>query len=234
MPADLPPQYTAAPAASSHGALGAAPSPPPQSQQVFRIAAAPDFSLLASPLSWDVFEPEPGVFEVLPTLQTLRYTPGQKGVAQVKDPLTGHWVGNPSRAIAQLGQRGFIEVPRHWLVDLFDAHGNPIGQRQGYTHKIQGHQGAVHLDVFTRPYGVGDQTFFEKDRKGWFIFLRRVRDELLGGAPDPNVARALQIKLENMARVAGEKAHRSPSASRVCDQIKEKLGAFESKKKGKK
>jgi hypothetical protein len=232
MPADLPPQY--APQSASLGSLGAAPSAPPQAVRVFRIAPSPDFSLMASPLAWDVFEVEPGVFEVLPTLQTLRYTPGQKGVAQVKDPHTGHWVGNPGRALANLQQRGLIEVPRSWMVDLFNADGDPIGQRQGYTHKIQGHQGAVHLDVFTRPYALGDQTFFERDRKGWFIFLRRVRDELLGGAPDPNVARSLQLKLENMARVAGEKAHRSPSASRVCDQIKEKLGAFESKKKGKK
>ena len=92
----------------------------------------------------------------------------------------------------------------------------------------------MHLSVFERPYDLGGQTFIERDNTGWWVFLRRIRDELLGGPPDPQVKKALQMKLQGMARMSGEKAHASPSAKRTCDIISDKLEAFNTPKKGKK
>jgi hypothetical protein len=222
MPANLP----------SLGALGSDPAPPPRQQITYNLPPQSDFSYMASPVMWDVFETDAGP-EILPSLSLLRYTPGQSGVRQVKD-INGKWAGDPTAAIAHRQRRGYVPVPKTWRVDLFNAAGEKIGEKTGYTHCVQGRRGKVHLSAFDRPYDLGGSTFIERDNAGWWVFLRRVRDELLNGGPDPQVKAALRAKLEQLGRMAGEKAHASPSARRTCDQIAEKLKAFDPPARGKK
>jgi hypothetical protein len=217
MPANLP-------------ALGAAPAPPPAALEVYRLSPAANFAYIADPTSWDVFKTAEG-WEVLPILETFSYYPGQKDVAAVKDPVSGKWVGNPSRGLNRKRGRGKVIVPTDWTVQLFDRDGNLLGERQGYVHALNGHRGKVHLNVWTRPYKMGEAVYKESDTVGFHTFLRRVRDELLGGGPNPEVKNALRAKLAELLRLA---SGRNPDSPRAL-VLREKIAALDAppKKKGK-
>ena len=228
MPADLPPQtgQRSAPSLATGpgvGAFGEAPAPPPRARQVYNLPPASDFSLVANPTRWDVFMTEDGP-EILPALSKLSYYPDQKGVRQVTD-VDGKIVGDPSRALATLAAHGKVAVPKDWTVNCYHRDGSLMASRVGYVHRLQGARGPVHMDVWNRPYAVGSATHTERDEKGYHEFLRRVRDELLG-PPDPAIVQGLRVKLQNMARISGEKAHRSPTAQAVTNQLTERLAVF--------
>ena len=219
MPAHLPAQA---------GALGAAPAPPPAAREVYNLPPAANFSFLASPVAWDVLETADG-YEVLPVLERFEYYPGQKGVSAVKDPVTGRWVGNPSQGLARKVSRGKIIVPKDWTVQCFDREGKLIAERPDYVHALRGNRGAVHLDVWSRPYKMGDSVFTERDTIGYHVFLRRVRDELLNGGPNVEVRAALRQKLADLVRIAGPKKADDPDVL----TIKAKIAALDAPAKRK-
>ena len=219
MPAHLP---------AHNGAFGTAPTPPPTAQAVYNLPPAANFTLLCSPVAWDVFETADG-FEVLPILEPFEYYPGQKGVSAVKDPVTGRWVGNPTQGIARKASKGKIPVPKTWAVKCFDRDGNLIAEREDYVHSLNGTRGRVHLDVWTRPFKMGDTVYKEKDTLGYHVFLRRVKNELLNGGPGPEVLAGLRAKLSNLVRIAGPRRAEAPSTL----IIKAKIAALDAPKKKK-
>ena len=192
MPANMPAQL---------GAIGESPTPPPAAQVVYNLPPSENFVFLASPTEWIVLETVDG-WEVLPCLERFSYYPGQKGVSQVKD-ITGRWVGEPSQGIARKARRGKTVVPADWVVQCFDRDRQLIAERTGYVHQVPGRRGAVHLDVWCRPYRMGDTVYTERDTHGYHVFLRRVRDELLNGGPNPEVRAALRARLAELVRIGG-------------------------------
>ena len=209
MPTNLP--------ASALGALGSSPTPPPAERVVFNLPPAANFVFLCSPTEWLVMKTAAG-YEVLPCLERLHYYPGQKGVRQVQDA-SGRWVGEPSMAIARKQARGKIAIPTDWPVSCYDRSGQLIAERSGYVHQVPGRGGAVHLDVWTRPYRMGDSVFTERDTVGYHAFLRAVRDQLLNGGPNPEVKSALRARLAELVRIGGPRKAEHPDTLTIKAKI---------------
>jgi len=179
-----------------------------------RHAPAHRFTLLCKADRFDVFETDAGP-QILPALRVLRHQPGVSGVRYIK----GAPDGDATHAIATLKRKGWVEIPEETECQAF---GKTV---DAYNEMFQGHRGPVWHDVWNQPYFLGDQLYWNRDEAGYHDFLRMVLERFLGGKIDPNVKRALQVKLQTMARKAA--SIDSPMSRPMASQIGDRLTVFE-------
>lgn len=193
---------------------GERPAPPPTLHQLLPMDPSANFVYLHHPACWDVEADAEGKMHIVPRLRVLRFEPGISGVESER----GHTDGNPTRALAELGQRGWVVIPASLRVI---AHGAEV---EGYVRRYAGHRGPVHLDVWSRPYKIGTRAVIDFDKAGWLAFrLQLVKDELIRPI-DPSVRRALQLDLERAKRKRLN--NKLPTAQASAAPYEAKLDAF--------
>ncbi len=90
--------------------------------------------------------------------------------------------GNPSGLMGVQMTWGRVLVPPDWEVEAFGT------KARGYNRRLEvrvtdarGGREYHHCPIWQRPRKVGGRIEWDRDGKGWLIFLRRIHDELLGG-----------------------------------------------------
>lgn len=178
---------------------------------------ASNFVFLAHPLRWDVFVTDAGP-EILPAITKLEFQPGIAGVL----PVRGESDGDPSYALTVKRSKGWVEVDPDIEVSAFGE------RRTGYVQVYNGKSGpdSHHCDVWTRPYSVAGALYLDRDQRGYWQFLRDVRDNVLPPL-DENVKRGLQRKLIEMLNTSKAASSRSHSAAQVAEDLRAKLVVFD-------
>lgn len=193
---------------------GRRPTPPPSPQRLLPLDPSHNFVFLHHPACWDVEADAEGAMHIVPRLRVLRFEPGLSGVEGVR----GHSDGNPTRALAELGERGWRVIPPSMKVR---AHGQEM---EGYVVEYPGHRGPVHLDAWSRPYRVGSKAVIDFDGAGWLAFRLALVKEGVIAPIDGSVRRALQLDMERAKR---KRLNNKLSTSEVsAEPYARKLAAF--------
>lgn len=192
-----------------------------------RRASRAEFTLLAHPELWDVFITGDGVAELLPSLVECHHTPGVGGCRQTRDE-NGQFIADPSGALAARRKRGFIPIPRNTAVTAW-------GQEwPSYIHRYPGTKGWIYMERWSRLYILGDSSHIRHDEEAKWTFLRRVRDEILGGEPDEGVKRALKSRLQRERDNRSSSSDSNAAAKRDVATYDLKLAVFDSKGRSRK
>lgn len=150
-----------------------------------RLPPSPNFSYITHPFRWDVVEVD-SIIVVVPLLREFRYEPG---VCNVKD-VRGKSSGDPSVALLTLSRRGWVEIPADIEVPT------AAGRVKGYVRMYDGHQGQVHLPVWSRPVGLAGQVVIKHD----LVHYNRFRLELVKNGviepPDETVLEAMAVRMD--------------------------------------
>lgn len=181
------------------------------SEQRPELEVTPPFLLMAHPHRWMVIEGGNGP-ELLPELATL---PVEPGVGNVNEH------GDPSLAMAKRSRGDWIIIPEA----MARATDTPDG-RPGYVRRFSGRRGFMHVTAWDKIKVVAGRLVRGSDQERYHAWLRRLVNDGVIPAPDPDVIEAMLDRARTRADRAGSRDLSSDLAARLKRQADERVEAL--------